>query len=35
MIGEKDNENSLDENYSVLKKMFSLWKTILDCGRVR
>ena len=29
-----DNENSLDESYSELKKMFSLWKTISDCGRV-
>ena len=23
-----DNENYLDENYSELKKIFSLWKTI-------
>ena len=23
-----DNENSIDENYSELKKTFSLWKTI-------
>ena len=27
-----DNENSVDENYSELKKMFSLWKTVLDYG---
>ena len=25
-----DKENSIDENYSELKKMFSLWETISD-----
>ena len=29
-----DNENSIDENYSELKKkLFSLWKTISDYQR--
>ena len=28
-----DNENSIDENYSELKIMFSLWKTISDFER--
>ena len=29
-----DNENSIDENYSELKKMFSFWKKISGYGRV-
>ena len=29
-----DNENYLDQNYSVLKKIFSLGKTISGYGRV-
>ena len=29
-----DNENSPDENYSELKKTFSLWKTLSGYGRV-
>ena len=29
-----DRENFLDENYTELKQLFSLWKTISVYGRV-